>query len=217
MTEPNFESMRRAMVSNQLRTNAVTDPEIVSAMGEVAREQFVPADRAEIAYLDKPVPLAAGRALNVPLATARLLDALAVQKGEKVLVVGAATGYSAALLGHVGANVVAVEEDAVLAEAARKALSDVAGVKVETGPLAQGWAAGAPYDAVLIDGAVDHVPQAISDQLKDGGRIAAGLAERGVTRLASGLKAKGGVTLTAFVDSETIALPGFEAPKAFAF
>ncbi|RJF94164.1 protein-L-isoaspartate O-methyltransferase family protein [Sphingomonas cavernae] len=217
MTETNFESMRRAMVSNQLRTWAVSDPRVVSAMGTVAREAFVPTDRAALAYVDTLMPVSEGRALNTPATTGRLLTTLGVHAGEKVLVIGAATGYSAALLGQLGAAVVALEEDQALVDAASKALAGHAHVAVVKGPLAQGWSQGAPYDAILIDGAVEHVPDAIKAQLKDGGRLAGGIVERGVTRLASGRKAGNALALTDFVDAETAILPGFASPKGFVF
>lgn len=217
MTEPNFESMRDAMVSNQLRTNAVTDPAVVAAMSKVARENFVPAIRADVAYTDIPVSLADKRALNAPIATARLLNALQIRRGEKILVIGAATGYAAALVAELGAVVVALEEDSALVETARAALAGRAGISVVNGSLAQGWAADAPYDAILIDGAVPQVPDAIRDQLREGGRIATGIVERGVMRLALGRRVGSVLALAAFVDTETVILPGFEVPAAFAF
>lgn len=217
MTEPNFESMRDAMVSNQLRTNAVTDPAVVAAMGKVARENFVPAVRADVAYTDIPVALANKRALNAPIATARLLNALEIRRGEKVLVIGAATGYAAALVAELGAVVVALEEDSALVDAARAALAGHAGLTVVSGALAQGWAADAPYDVILIDGAVPQVPDAIRDQLREGGRIATGIVERGVMRLAVGRRVGNVLALAAFVDTETVILPGFEVPAGFAF
>lgn len=217
MTEPNFETLRNAMVSNQLRTSAVSDPQVVAAMNAVAREAFVPADRAALAYVDTPVPLGDGRALNTPLATGRLLTALGVKSGEKVLVIGAASGYAAALLGEIGATVIALEESKALADLAGRALAGHKQVAVVSGAHADGWKKGAPYDAILIDGAVEQVPDAIKGQLKDDGRIAAGIVERGVTRLAIGRKAGESFALTDFADAETVHLPGFETSKDFVF
>jgi protein-L-isoaspartate(D-aspartate) O-methyltransferase len=209
--------MRAAMVSSQLRTNNVSDPRIVAAMEAVARERFVPAERAALAYVDVPIPLHAGRALNAPLVTARLIAESGVKAGEKVLLVGAATGYAAALLAELGAKVVALEVDEGLAAAADAALGKTTGVTFVIGALEAGWRKGAPYDVILIDGAIEAVPAAIAAQLSDDGRLLTGLVDNGVTRLARGCKAGQGVALVPFADLETVRLPGFSAPSGFSF
>jgi len=205
------------MVSSQLRTNNVSDPRIVAAMQAVARERFVPAERAALAYVDVPIPLPAGRALNASLVTARLIAESDVKAGEKVLLVGAATGYAAALLAELGATVVALEVDEGLAAAAGAALGKTTGVTFVTGVLEAGWRKGAPYDVILIDGAIEAVPAAIAAQLSDDGRLLTGLVDNGVTRLARGCKAGQGVALVPFADLETVRLPGFSAPSGFSF
>jgi protein-L-isoaspartate(D-aspartate) O-methyltransferase len=216
MTEQGFEAMRRAMVASQLRTTGVNDPRVVAAMGVVPRERFVPADRRALAYADTCVPLSANRELNSPMATGRLLSEARLDGGERALVIGAATGYSAALLARLVKTVVAVEEDADLAAFAREALAGT-GVEVVTGPLADGHAAGGPYDFVLVDGAVEQVPQGIVDQVADGGELALALVEDGVTRLALGRVVAGAFGATAFADAETAILPGFQKPRTFQF
>lgn len=216
MTEQNFESMRMAMVSNQLRTTAVNDVRVVDAMRAVPREEYVPADRAAVAYVDTLVPLGGGRLLNSPMATGRLLTEIEAQPGDRALIVGAATGYSAALLAGLVAQVVALDEDAALTARARAA-GLPANVTVVDGPLADGWAAGAPYDLIFIDGAIEQVPQTLIDQLADGGRLAAAVIERGVSRLSIGRKAGGGFGMIAFADAEAAPLPGFARPAAFTF
>jgi len=217
MTQANFETMRHAMVASQLRTSAVTDPGVVAAMGQVARERFVPDSRAELAYIDRRVPLGGGRALNPPLSTGLLLTAIAPRAGDKILVIGAATGYAAALLGEIGAAVIALEEDAELAGFAERALAGHAHVATVRAPLAEGWARGGPYDAIVIDGAVSHVPDAITAQLREGGRLATAVIERGVTRLAAGRRTGAILALTDFVDADAVALPGFDLPRGFVF
>jgi protein-L-isoaspartate(D-aspartate) O-methyltransferase len=212
----NFETMRRAMVASQLRTTAVDDPRIVSAMGRVPREAFVPADRRDVAYTDRAVPLGGGRALNPPMATGRMLTEAAVQPGDKVLVVGAAGGYSAAVLAEITGSVVALEESPALVALMRAAPLPAA-VTIAEGPLNQGWAAAAPYDLIVIDGAVEQIPAALVDQLGRGGRLAAGLIEDGVTRLIIGRKAGTGFGHSAFADAEAAPLPGFAKPAAFTF
>ncbi len=211
MTDQSFETMRRAMVASQLRTTAVNDPRVVAAMAEVPRERFVPADRAAIAYADIAVPLGGGRALSPPMALGKLLTELQLRPADRALVIGAATGYSAAILAKLVASVVALEEDAALNPAAP------IGVRVVRGPLAEGWAEGAPYDAILIDGAVETVPEAIVAQLAEGGRLAAAVLEAGVSRLSVGRRAGAGFGLTAFADADAAPLPGFAPPPAFRF
>lgn len=216
MTGYSPESMRRAMVASQLRTTAVNDPRVVAAMGAVAREAFVPAQRAGVAYVDIPVPLGNGRALNVPMATGRLITEAHPQPGDRALVIGAATGYAAAVLARLVASVTALEEDPSLVERARAApLPD--NVTIVEGLLAAGWADGAPYDLILVDGAIERIPDALPAQLAEGGRLATGLIEQGVSRLALGRKAGGGFGTTVFADAEAVPLPGFAAPAGFSF
>lgn len=212
-----FEPMRTAMVVSQLRPNAVSDPRVVIAMTEVAREKFVPSEAAPLAYRDTPVPLGGGRALNLPIATGRLLTEARLQPTDRVLLIGAATGYTAAVLAGLVAHVVAVESGADLAARARGALAGLANVELVEGPMEQGHAAGAPYDVLIVDGAVEELPDALVAQLRDGGRIATGLVDRGVTRLASGSRTGGGFGLADFADIESVVLPGFARRRGFSF
>jgi protein-L-isoaspartate(D-aspartate) O-methyltransferase len=216
MTEQNFEAMRRAMIASQLRTTGVNDAAVLAAIGAVARERFVPGDRVSLAYADTLVPLGGGRSLNPPMSLGRLLTELAPEPGEHALVVGAATGYAAAVMARLTGSVVAVEEDEKLAGFARQALAGT-GVELVEGPLAQGAAAKGPYDLVLIDGAVELVPDAILAQLRDGGRLASAIIEDGVTRLAIGRKAGDGFGMAAVADAAAAILPGFAKPRPFTF
>lgn len=216
MSDYDFEHMRRAMVASQLRTTGVADARVLAAVGEVPRERFVPRERAPLAYADALVPLPNGRELNPPMATARLLSEASPRPNDRALVIGAATGYSAALLDRIAASVVAVEEDPALAAFARGALAGTK-VRLVEGPLAGGHAEGAPYDLILIDGAVEAVPDAIVAQLAEGGRLATAILDRGVTRLGVGRKAAGAFGLTMFTDAAAAILPGFVRPKTFSF
>ena len=216
MTDQGFEAMRAAMVASQLRTTGVNDPRVIAAMGAVPRERFVPNERRASAYADLVVPLGGGRGLNPPMTLGRLLTEARLKGDEQALVIGAATGYGAAVLGRLVASVVALEEDARLAAAAREALAGT-GVEVVKGALAKGHAAGAPYDFVLIDGAVERVPEAIIDQVADGGKIALALLDQGVTRLSVGHVVAGAFGTRAYSDAAAAALPGFEKPRAFSF
>ncbi|MDX3910202.1 MAG: protein-L-isoaspartate O-methyltransferase [Sphingobium sp.] len=212
MSEPNFASMRTAMVESQLRTSDVSDVHVIEAMSHVPREAFVPAERQAMAYIDRPVPLAGGRSLNPPLATGRLLTEAAVKRGEKVLLVGAASGYTAAVLSEMGAHVTALEEAPIMA--ANDFLSNVS---IVNGPLNAGHAAGAPYDVIIIDGAIEEVPSALVEQLADGGRLTAGVIDKGMSRLAMGRKIHGAFGMQHIADIDMAALPGFARPKTFVF
>lgn len=210
VTEQTYSSMRTAMVESQLRTSDVDDQRVIAAMAKVPREEFVPVERRAMAYIDRPIPLAAGRALNPPLVTGRLLTEAQIAPGDKVLLIGAATGYAAALLVELGAQVTAVEEEGGPEIA-------VAGATVVRGALKDGAASGAPYDVLFIDGAVEEVPATLVQQLADDARVVTGIADRGVTRLSSGRVVAGALGLNSLVDIEMVVLPGFGAPQAFIF
>jgi protein-L-isoaspartate(D-aspartate) O-methyltransferase len=216
MTELTFEPMRRAMVASQLRTTGVNDPRVIAAMGEVARERFVPVERAALAYADATVPLANGRALNPPMALGRLLTEARLQGDENALVIGAGTGYAAAVLARLVASVTALEEDKALAAMAGDALAGT-GATLVSGPLEAGWTKGAPYDFILIDGGIEYVPPAIVAQAAEGARIGLALLDRGVTRLAMGRVVGGAFGLATFADAAVAILPGFEKPRGFIF
>lgn len=215
-TRPDFEAMRHAMVVSQLRTSAVSDPRVVDAMGDVPREAFVPSAQAALAYRDAPLPLGGGRAINPPLITGRLLVAADIRPTDRVLLIGAAMGYAAAVAARLAGSVVGLEEDAGLAGAARDAIADTK-VTVVEGPLNAGWAEGAPYDVIIIDGAIEQVPDTVAGQLAPGGRLTTGLVDRGVTRLALGRRSEGGFGVVDFADLECVILPGFARPKTFQF
>ncbi len=216
MTEHNFERMRRAMVASQLRTTGVNDPRVVAAMGAVPRERFVPEERAAVAYADALVPLPAGRELNAPMALGRMLSEAQLQGHERALVIGAATGYSAAVVARLAGSVVALEEEPALLSFARRALEGT-GVELAEGPLGAGWPARSPYDFILIDGAVEFVPQAIIDQLMDGGQLAAAILDNGVPRLSVGRAVGGAFGITSYSDAAAPVLPGFLKPRGFSF
>ncbi|CAN5279095.1 protein-L-isoaspartate O-methyltransferase [soil metagenome] len=205
MTADRFESARRAMVSNQLRTTSVDDPRLIDAMARVPREEFVPTDRRDVAYTDISIPLGNGRALNSPMATARLLNEAGITSNDAVLIVGSATGYAVAVAKLLAKSVVGLDRDSTLGPV------DV------TGPLEQGAPDRGPFDVIIIDGAVEQVPQALVDQLAPGGRIAAATIEHGVTRLAVGRRGGTGFAMSAFADADAVVLPGFSRPHAFVF
>jgi protein-L-isoaspartate(D-aspartate) O-methyltransferase len=209
---PDFTAARQAMVDSQLRPQGVNDPAVIAAMSLVPRELFVPEGQKDLAYVDRGIPLGQGRAMAAPAVVGLLLTALEVDRGEKALVVGSGSGYSAAILAEMGAHPVALESSPELAAAARRN-----GLEVAEGPLEAGHGAGAPYDVILIDGAVEFIPDELVAQLRENGRLGASLIDQGITRLIVGRKAGGGFGFHSIADSATPALPGFERPRAFTF
>ena len=203
---------RRAMVDSQLRPEAVTDRGVLAAMAAVERERFVPESAKALAYFDRPLPLTKDRAMMPPAALGRLLSELAPRAGERALVVGSGTGYSAALLQAIGLEAVALESDEALAASAREA-----GIETVSGALADGWKGRAPYDIILLDGAVEEIPATLIKQLSADGRLAGAIVDRGVTRLVVGRAAGGSLGLRTLADADVDILPGFERPRAFTF
>lgn len=208
--------MRSAMIDCQLRPNDVIDPSVIAAMAAVAREDFVPAALIGVAYTDRPVALGAGRVLNPPLVTGRMLMQAAIEAGDRTLLIGAGTGYVAAVLEKLGAQIVAVEENADLCAAA-PASAKSASIQWVVGPLTEGAAARAPFDVIIIDGAIEKLPAGIADQLTDGGRLITARRDGAVTRLVQGIKTDGSINLRRFADMDVAVLPGFAAPKGFEF
>jgi protein-L-isoaspartate(D-aspartate) O-methyltransferase len=209
---PDFAAARAAMVENQLRPQGVVDPAVTQAMGAVPREQFVPEAVRPLAYVDRALALGNGRFLPAPSVLGQLLTHMMPLRGQRALVVAAGTGYSAAVLTAMGLDVVAVESDPLLAARAREL-----GIEIVEGPLEAGARARGPYKQVLIDGAVEIIPDAIVEQLEDGGRLGTAIVDRGVTRLAVGRKAGEAFGYLTIGDSGVPALPGFSRPKEFTF
>jgi protein-L-isoaspartate(D-aspartate) O-methyltransferase len=209
---PDFAAARVAMVDSLLRTQGVTDRGTLDAMARVERERFLPSHTRPLAYVDRAVAIGDGRFLAAPAVLGQLLTQMMPQPGERALVVGAGTGYSAAVLADMGLDVVAIESDPSLVAAGKQL-----GVGIIEAPLETGFAKGAPYDLILIDGAVETIPDAIIDQLADGGRLGTALVDRGITRLVVGRKAGGAFGILSFGDAGVPALPGFSRPKAFKF
>ena len=217
-----FARQRQAMVDGQIRVNDVTDPRIIEAMLELPREQFVPRHRIELSYLDEDLPLtepkngAPARYLTEPMTLAKLVQALELEAEDRALVVGCATGYSAALLGKIVQEVVALEEDAELAASAKRTLGK-GNVGVVTGPLNAGWPKGAPYNAILIDGSVEFVPDSITAQLKDGGRLVAVVGKGRAAKALCYVKSGDNVSARPLFDAAIPPRPGFSRPPQFVF
>ena len=207
---------REAMIDSQLKPCGVVNPRTSAAFFAVAREDFVAEGRRGLAYVDAAQPLGNGRELLSPLSLGLLVEEAHVMPGETALVVGAATGYSAAILAHLGARVTALESDPALAARARAALADTA--RVQEGPLEAGASFGSPYDLILIDGGVEIVPDTLIAQLAEGGRMVAIVhGSDGVGRASKGVKRAGAVRLEPFAEAAAAILPPFRKAPAFQF
>lgn len=208
-----FHTRRITMVDTQVRPQDVTKFPIIAAMLAVAREDFVPQAAREAAYVGGNIPLGARRVVLEARSLAKLLDALDVVPGDKVLCLGAGYGYAAAVLSEMGADVVAVEEDATMAAAATQSLQGQA--KVVNAALAKGSVADGPYDVILLEGGAESFPAALEAQVKEGGRLGAIFMEGalGVARI--GYKRDGKVTWRYAFNATAPVAPGFEAVRAF--
>ena len=212
-----FAKRRTTMVDNQIRPSDVTKFPIIDAMLMIAREDFVPDSKREAAYVGENIELGAGRVILEPRSLAKMLDAVNVQPGEMVLDLGCAYGYSAAVLSRLAEAVVAVESDPIMSKEASSALS-VAGadnVALVEGPLAEGAPQHGPYDVIVIQGAVEQVPQAVLDQLSEGGRIACLFQDGALGACRIGYRIDGSMSWRFAFNAAAPVLPGFDRAPAF--
>lgn len=212
-----FAEMRDAMIVSQLRTCDVNDAAVLRAFRSVPRENFVGEAHRSTCYHDRALPLTHGRMLNPPLALGRMVGEADFRSSDRVLIVGGGSGYSAAVVAQLAGHVTLVEENADLLAMARTALAGVANITIVDAPLTAGDAASAPYDVILIDGAVEEVSAALVDQLATTGRMVTGWVDGGITRLALGRRAGGSFALTAFADMEVAPLVMFNKDHSFQF
>lgn len=208
-----FASRRVMMVDTQVRPQDVTKFPIIAAMLAVPRERFVPDAAREAAYAGHNITLAPRRVMLEARSFAKLLDALDILPGDKVMDLGAGLGYSSAVLAEMGTSVVAVEEDPTMAAAATSKLDGIA--KVVTGPLVQGSAADGPFDIILVQGAAEAFPPALEAQLKEGGRIGVIFMEGALGIAKIGHKLDGKISWRFCFNATAPVLPGFEARRGF--
>lgn len=220
-----FDRAREMMVEGQVRVADVTDRRLISAMRDIPREAFVPGKRKVLAYMDEDLPVrdaeagAVARYLMAPAPFAKLVQLGGVGEADVALVIGCATGYSAAVLARLAGSVVALESDSALAASASETLAKLGidNVAVVTGPLEQGCPDEAPFDVILVDGAIEAVPDALLAQLKDGGRLVAVIGT-GLAAAATLFEKDGGeVGSRSAFNASVMPLPGFERPRAFVF
>ncbi|SFT90098.1 protein-L-isoaspartate(D-aspartate) O-methyltransferase [Pseudovibrio denitrificans] len=217
----NFAEQRTLMVDNQLRTNDITDLRIIGAMGKVPREKFVPENQQELAYIDEDVSVDENgeRKMLKPHIFGRLVQLADITDKDVVLVVGAASGYGVAVVSYLAESVVGLEVDVALSEAASANLErlGIENAAVIDGDLAKGYAADAPYDVILVNGSVEQLPEALTAQMKDEGRLVVveGESNAGVAKLYT--KSGGNVSSRFAFNAHASALPGFEKPEVFEF
>lgn len=215
-----FAAARSNMVESQIRTNKVTDPHLLEAFETTPRERFVPEPLRGIAYIDEDVALGGERFVMEPMVLARLLQAARPGPGDVALDLGCGSGYATAILSRLVATVVALEVDAALAAAANQTLDEleIDNAVVVEGRLTEGYPKQAPYNVILLNGAVSEVPLAIADQLAEGGRlvtvvsVGAGLGRATLMRRDSGI-----ISSRILCDAAVPVLPGFEAAPGFVF
>jgi protein-L-isoaspartate(D-aspartate) O-methyltransferase len=215
-----FADARKRMVDSQIRPNRVTDPRILAAMRRLPREAFLPASVRALAYSDEDVAVGSGRYLIEPMVLARMLQAANLRSNERVLVIGATTGYGAALLAACGCRVTALEDDASLSAFAESVLArEAPTVNLVAGPLPAGWPALSPYDLILIEGSVPEIPATLAAQIQqESGRIIGAIRYAGgVTQAVRGEETGGGLGLSVLFDCGTPELPSFRKIPSFAF
>jgi protein-L-isoaspartate(D-aspartate) O-methyltransferase len=225
MDQPFFDyaAARNNMVDSQVRPNKVTDPRVLDAMRTLPREQFVPPSLAALAYIDEDIPLGAGRVLTEPMVIARLVQLARGRAGERALVIGAGTGYGAALMAACACDVTALEEDTALIAIALRVLPRLApSVRVVEGKLSAGLVQAAAWDIVLIDGAVEEIPAALAGQVAPGGRLVTVLAGSGGTGRAvlaepTGTPEAPHLRAREIFDCSTPLLPSLRPVPAFVF
>lgn len=212
-----YATRRTMMVDTQIRPSDVTKFPIISAMLSVPRENFVPRNKREAAYMGDNIDLGDNRTILEPRTFAKMLDALDIQPTDFVLDIGMGLGYSAAVLSQLGEAVVAVEDDQTRFDEASEVLGDFGADNVipHLGELAQGAAEHGPYDVILIQGAVEHVPDTVLAQLKDGGKIACLFAEGALGTVKIGYKLDGRMHWRASFNAGAPTLDGFQRHRAF--
>jgi len=214
-----FSAVRQRMVESQIRPNRVTDSRVVEAMAEVPRELFVPRALRGVAYVDEDIEIAPGRYLMEPRVFARLIQAAEIDEGDIVLDIGCGRGYSSAVLARLAATVVALESDEGLAAKAGETLAklEIDNAVVVGGELPEGYPEQGPYDVVFLSGAVDEVPEALTAQLAEGGRLVAVIGRGGAGRATLIARHEKLLLRRPLFDAAVPLLPGFVREPGFVF
>jgi protein-L-isoaspartate(D-aspartate) O-methyltransferase len=214
-----FRTARLNMVESQVRPNGITDSRIIAAMDHLPREDFVPEKRRDLAYCDEDLPLLSARPgmpqryLMEPMSLARLIQTAEIGQGDSVLVVGAATGYGAAIAAQLAQKVTALEENQELAAAARRNLEGIGRVDVVEGPLKAGHRPRGPYDVIIVEGCIPEIPETLAAQLKDGGRLVAVVGDNKVARITCLTRSGAATSVKRGFGATVGQLPGFAQEK----
>jgi len=220
-----FAQARQNMVISQINPQSVTDKALLDALSEVPRERFVPAAQRDIAYMDKEISLGIStadggeRAMMMPVAFAQLVALAEIKPTDLVLVIGCATGYSAAIIAKLADSVVALESNETLAGQANDTLMDLGidNAAVVSGPLNEGYANEAPYDVIFLDGSVNRIDDSLILQLNDGGRLVVILSQNDAGKAHLVLKDGDIISERIGFDANAPGLPGFRTPQKFSF
>ena len=176
-----FSREREEMVERQLKRRGITEPHILDAFRAVPREEFIAGNNVHLAYGDHPLPIEAGQTISQPYIVALMIQAAGIKPGDRVLEIGAGSGYAAAVISRIAAKVVGIERQHVLVEAARERLQRLGydNIDIVEGDGSKGWPEGAPYDAILAAASGSHVPRPLVGQLAPGGRIVMPIGDPG--------------------------------------
>lgn len=221
MNNMHFSALRKAMVDSQIRPNKIIDSRVITAFSTVPRELFVNKSMQNIAYIDEDIHLSGGRFIIEAMVMARMIQALMLENSHSVMIIGAGTGYSAALLSSFVTSVIAIETRTQMVEKAQQSMAalDIGNVAVIKGRLQDGYASESPYDAILIEGAVEQIPDAIVKQLTPSGRLLAVWRpdQSDVGEACLWQNANGAVSRTALFTAQVPVLDEFRAKPKFVF
>lgn len=221
MSVTDFDAARKAMIDSQIRPNEVIDEAVIAAFAAVPREEFVPKSMQDVAYVDEDITLPGGRYMVEAMIMGRMIQSLELQAFDNVLLIGAATGYSAAILSHLCSSVIAIDNRSAAVEKAQDNLNklEIGNVAVLKSKLTEGYPAEGPYDAIIIEGGVETMPEALLAQLADDGRAVAvwRTSPRAQGEASIWTKTAGAATRRALFNAHVPTLAEFQAKSEFAF